>query len=400
MKFQYLMLLFAVCLVPVCSAQDVLTKTSGAPSDETPGVDKLNVTAKPRIEVVFVLDTTGSMGGLIEAAKQKIWAIANTLVSADKATDINFGLIGYRDRNDAYITKLTDLTEDIDAVYSELMMFQAAGGGDGPESVNQALYEAIHKVKWTKGDSVYRVIYLVGDAPPHMDYDDDITYKDSCKVAAERGIFINTIQCGNQADTTPIWQEIAQMSEGQFAQIEQSGGAIVQESPFDRDIAEYSKKLDATRMYYGDAAAWSQQNLKLEQGVQIYKNASVVSVAQRAAFNCTTSGMCNFAGFQELVSDVTAGKVEVADIKKETLPAQLQKLSVAEIEKLVAEKAVERAEVQEKIVELSDKRQQWLKGELAKKGESEPVLDRVIFDTIRTQASSRGIVYDEFAPKL
>ena len=83
------MLLFAVCLVPVCSAQDVLTKTSGAPSDETPGVDKLNVTAKPRIEVVFVLDTTGSMGGLIEAAKQKIWAIANTLVSADKATDIN-----------------------------------------------------------------------------------------------------------------------------------------------------------------------------------------------------------------------------------------------------------------------------------------------------------------------
>ena len=38
--------------------------------------------SKPHIEVCFVLDTTGSMGGLIEGAKQKIWSIANEMISA------------------------------------------------------------------------------------------------------------------------------------------------------------------------------------------------------------------------------------------------------------------------------------------------------------------------------
>ena len=53
--------------------------------------------AKPRVEVVFVLDSTGSMGGLIEGAKQKIWAIANGIVAQKPTPDVRFGLISYRD---------------------------------------------------------------------------------------------------------------------------------------------------------------------------------------------------------------------------------------------------------------------------------------------------------------
>ena len=97
----------------------------------------------PSIEVMFVLDTTGSMSGLIAAAKEKIWSIANTLASADPAPEIKMGLVGYRDRGDAYITTFTALFDDLDAVYTQLMRFQADGGGDTPESVNQALYEAV-----------------------------------------------------------------------------------------------------------------------------------------------------------------------------------------------------------------------------------------------------------------
>src|SRR5438552_5102923 len=59
--------------------------------------------AKPRIEVCFVLDTTGSMGGLIEGAKQKIWSIANEMISAKPAPELKLGLIGYRDRGDEYV---------------------------------------------------------------------------------------------------------------------------------------------------------------------------------------------------------------------------------------------------------------------------------------------------------
>jgi len=134
--------------------------------------------SKPRIEVCFVLDTTGSMGGLIEGAKQKIWSIANEMISAQPTPELKLGLIGYRDRGDEYVVKSFSLTDDIDAIYGHLREFQAGGGGDAPESVNEALAEAIHKMPWSSDSKVLKIIFLVGDAPPHMDYPNGPKYPD------------------------------------------------------------------------------------------------------------------------------------------------------------------------------------------------------------------------------
>ena len=71
---------------------------------------------KPQVEVVFCLDTTGSMGGLIEAAKQKIWSISNQIASGKPTPELKVGLVAYRDKGDAYITKVHDLSDDLDAV--------------------------------------------------------------------------------------------------------------------------------------------------------------------------------------------------------------------------------------------------------------------------------------------
>src|SRR6516164_3363792 len=154
---------------------------------------------KPKIEVVFCLDTTGSMGGLIEGAKQKIWSISNQIASGKPAPDLKIGLVAFRDRGDAYITKIHDLTDDLDAVYANLKEFKASGGGDAPESVNQALNESVTKIKWSNDKDTLRIIFLVGDAPPHMDYADDVKYPETCKKACEKAIIINSVQCGNSA---------------------------------------------------------------------------------------------------------------------------------------------------------------------------------------------------------
>src|ERR1044071_3843897 len=122
--------------------------------------------SKPRIEVCFVLDTTGSMGGLLEGAKQKIWSIANEMISAQPTPELKLGLIGYRDRGDDYVVKSFSLTDDIDAIYGHLRDFQAGGGGDTPESVNEALAEAINKMPWSSDNNELKLILLVGDAPP------------------------------------------------------------------------------------------------------------------------------------------------------------------------------------------------------------------------------------------
>ena len=114
----------------------------------------------PVVDVVFVLDTTGSMSGLIQTAREKIWSIASTMASARPTPTIRVGLVGYRDRGDAYVTRVVDLSDNLDAVYAELMQFEAGGGGDTPESVNAALYAAVHAMSWSRARiTSYNVCY-------------------------------------------------------------------------------------------------------------------------------------------------------------------------------------------------------------------------------------------------
>ncbi|MEW8193052.1 MAG: vWA domain-containing protein [Candidatus Thiodiazotropha sp.] len=209
-----------------------------------------NSQERPKIEVVFALDTTGSMGGLIQASKEKIWSIASTMAQAQPAPEIKMGLVAYRDRGDSYVTQVVDLSEDLDSVYATLMDFRAEGGGDGPESVNQALHDAVNNISWSQGKDAYRVVFLVGDAPPHMDYQDDVKYPQTLKVANAKGIVVNTIQAGNSAPTRLVWSKIARAGLGEYAQVAQDGNAVAISTPFDEKLASLSKKLDETRLYY------------------------------------------------------------------------------------------------------------------------------------------------------
>src|SRR5438128_911720 len=122
-----------------------LALSAGLAAQETPKKD-----ARPNVEVVFCLDTTGSMGGLIDAAKQKIWSISNQIAGGKPTPSLKVGLVAYRDRGDQYVTKVFDLTDDLDASHGHLMGFKTQGGGDFPESVNQALHEAVTKITWSK----------------------------------------------------------------------------------------------------------------------------------------------------------------------------------------------------------------------------------------------------------
>ena len=86
-----------------------------------------------RIEVAFVLDTTGSMADLIDGAKRKIWSIANSIIDINPNADIRMALIGYRDQGDEYVVRTYDMSGDLQGLYGDLIRFVADGGGDTPE---------------------------------------------------------------------------------------------------------------------------------------------------------------------------------------------------------------------------------------------------------------------------
>lgn len=347
-----------------------------------------------RIEVVFVLDTTSSMSGLIQAAKEKIWSIASTMASAQQNPDIKMGLVAFRDRGDAYVTRVYDLSQDLDQMYASLMDFRAEGGGDGPESVNQALYDSVHKISWSQDSGVYKVVFLVGDAPPHMDYPDDVKYPATLAAAQRQGIVVNTIQSGQHAVTRPAWQQIAALGHGEFFQVEHSGNTVAISTPFDAELARLASELEDTRMFYGDSEAREEQQKKLKAGEKLSKSLSTEALARRSAYNATTSGRKNFLGDNELVDAITSGRVELDEIEEENLPATLHLMEPAEQMQVIEDKAKRRDEIKREIQSLAESRDQYIKEQVDADGGADNSLDEKIYRAVKDQAASIGLSYD------
>ena len=208
--------------------------------------------AKPTIELVFVIDTTGSMGGLIEGAKQKVWGIVNEVMKSSSKPEVRMGLVAYRDHGDAYVTQVTPVTRDLDSIYNTLMGYQAVGGGDGPEDVRQALADGVHKVGWSpRSPNLAQILFLVGDAPPHDDYSNEPDTVASALEAVKSGILVNTIQCGNMPGTDLVWKKISRAGEGQYFAIAQDGGVVAIATPYDAELARLGSNVGGTYMAYG-----------------------------------------------------------------------------------------------------------------------------------------------------
>lgn len=172
-----------------------------------------------RIDVVFLFDSTGSMSDEIAVVKRTMKEMMDKVASGTPRPILRYGIATYRDRGDAYVTKTFPFTSDPDKAKQHIDSVQADGGGDGPESVNEALHVAIQKMEWDRGKGVSRLIYLIGDAPPHLDYPNDYNYKEELKVAKQRGITIHVIGCGeitDYANGVPIFKEVAQRTAGSF----------------------------------------------------------------------------------------------------------------------------------------------------------------------------------------
>ena len=353
-----------------------------------------HVTARPKIDVVFVLDTTGSMGDLIQTAKEKIWSVATTMASAQQAPEIRIGLVAYRDRGDAYVTRVVDLSADLDSVYATLMDFQAAGGGDGPESVNKALYDAVHSMSWSQQDQAYQVIFLVGDAPPHMDYN-EVRYPEIVATALDKGIVINTIQCGDMPATAEPWAQIASLSHGEFLQVEQAGSAVALNTPFDEEIARLSAQLDDTRLYYGTEEQKEKMNAKVAATEKLHAGLSVASRARRAEFNTSAGGRANLLGENELVAAVVAGTVALDELDEDALPEPLKAMAPAAQEAFVAELSEKREDLQRQIRALSEDRSSYLAKKVDEAGGMKSSLDQKLYDAVKDQALEAGLKYED-----
>jgi Mg-chelatase subunit ChlD len=334
--------------------------------------------ARPRVELVFALDTTGSMSGLIEGAKRKIWSIASFVARGQPTPDLRVGLVAYRDIGDEYVTRVYDLDDDLDRVYRRLLQFRADGGGDTPEHVARALSEAVHKMSWTKGDGqVARLIYLVGDAPPHVDYHDGYDYAKASRDAAQLGIHVHAIRCGNDPDTATYWHRIASLGHGEFLTIGQDGGMHDRHTPYDDELAKLHDELDDTVVPYGAGA--DEKRHALERAAA----APAPVKAARAEYFAAKKEV----GGEDFVDLVANGKVDIDKVPAAELPASIAAAPPAERKAKVAEAARARTHILGRISKLSDDRAAYLRAQPADKDSG---FDAEVENTVRKAGASIG----------
>lgn len=339
------------------------------------------------VEVCFVLDTTGSMGGLIQGAKQKIWEIASQISQRQDSPKIRFSLVAYRDKGDSYVTQVADLNEDLDVIHDKLMKYQAAGGGDTPESVNQALNEAVTKVKWTEGAHVTRIVFLVGDAPPHMDYKQDVDYAETCKLAQEKGITINAIQCGTMKATIQPWQHIAKLGGGEYIALPQDGGVVAISCPQDKRISELTLKLNLSVIPYGNLERQKQAQWKVQNSNALLKKDATINSSRAACLSSHKGSYKAFLGNNDLVSEWGDKNVTLKNLKQEHLPEEYKKLSKDDLAKALDEKIKSRAKIKSEMDALIAAREKFIAAEMAKKdkGAHENAFDKSVENLLMEQ---------------
>ena len=328
-----------------------LAPTPGAPEPSEPVAPRPVAVARPRVELVFALDTTGSMSGLIEGAKRKIWSLASFVAQGQPTPDLRVGLIAYRDIGDAYVTRVFDLDPDLDRVYRRLRSFHAEGGGDGPEHVARALDESVHKMSWSDDQAVVKVIYLVGDAPPHTDYDDGYDTTRAARAAARKGIQLHTILCGADGAAERAWRQIASLGGGQYMAIHQDGGMQEEHSAYDEELGRLHDKLAGTAIGYGSAAP------AVAAATAVAAAAPVSEKAARAGFLASHGKAVGGKG--DLVEGVASGAIKLDDVQAD-LSADMKAMSKDRQAAMIAEKQKERSELNKRIVELSKLRKKEL----------------------------------------
>ncbi len=353
---------------------------------------------KPTIELVFVIDTTGSMGGLIEGAKQKIWGIVNEVMKSPSKPEVRMGLVAYRDHGDAYITQVLPVTRDLDMVYNTLMAYKAEGGGDTPEDVRQALADGVSKVGWSpRSPSIAQILFLVGDAPPHDDYGNEPDTIASVSAAVKAGIIVNTIQCGSIAGTSDVWKRISRSGEGQYFAIAQDGGVVAISTPFDAELSKLGSKVGATYYAFGGGmGGMSGAAFRSSKGEAQRMTEGKVALAAPAAAQAdrAINKAINAAAYNDsdLIQAVENGRVKLDTLKTDELPDELQKLSAADRQKVIADKIQERKKIREQILELSKKRDAFIVEERKKQAADNPTgFDQAVSKTLKEQISRKAL---------
>ena len=198
------------------STGDTLTiQTGGNQRDWELSAPTYNTQTQAQLDILFLIDGTGSMADEIEQLRANMIAISEQISDLPSQPTIRYGLSVYRDQNDLIPSQSHDFVTDVNTFTNLLNQIEADGGGDYPEDLVLGLANALDN-SWQVTNTV-SLVFLIADAPPHLDYDYQYSYADNMQTAAAKGIKLYSIaSSGLDEQGEYIFRQMSQFTGGRF----------------------------------------------------------------------------------------------------------------------------------------------------------------------------------------
>lgn len=350
---------------------------------------------RAHIEMAILLDTSGSMSGLINQARTQLWRIVNEFAAAERngqRPDLKVALYQYGNSTlpagENWVRMMVPLTNDLDRV-SEALFSLTTNGGE--EYCGAVIQRAVEELEWSKGPRDLRCIFIAGNEPFNQG---PIDFRKSCAAAANAGITVSTIHCGDhQVGLQSYWGEGAKLADGTYVSINQN--AVVRDiaAPQDKQLIELNLQFNGTFIAYGSEE--SRKRAVARQETQDGNAAAANSAANASRIEFKGTALYNNERW-DLCDALSKKLIKLEDVKVEDLPASLQKMTPAERQAHIEAMMAERKALQEKIKEVSAARRAYVAAEREKQStQSESTLDNAVIDAVRAQATARGYTFQK-----
>lgn len=347
---------------------------------------------KPKdIDVVLCLDVSGSMNGLVNSAKAKLWDIVNELGKVKPTPNLRVSLYSYGhqtySKESGWVRQEIALSDDLDLVYKKLNALTLNGG---TELVARVSKTALMNEKWATTKGSLRIIFVCGNESASQDK--EVSLEQVAKVAIEKDVIINTIYCTSpRFPEDKGWSQLAKLSEGSHARIDQDNGIVNVKTPHDKKLAELSGKLNSTYLACGTD---KQREFRKRNQEAQDRNAGLASPSSSASRALSKASALYRNSSWDLVDKFKADpkKFDLKTIKVEHLPKEMQKMKPAERLAHIKKMLEERTKVQKEIQDLSKKRQSFIQAEMKKRNlKTDKAFDTAIKKVLNTQAARKGI---------
>jgi hypothetical protein len=337
------------------------------------------------VDLVIALDVSGSMEGLIESAKQRLWDITNELAQARPVPALRVAILSYGrpsyGEQSGYVRVDLPFTADLDAANATLFAFRTDGGD---EYVARAIQTSLDKLQWSQRPDALQVVFVAGNESAEQD--PQLTLERATGAAARRGIVVNAIFCGSDNDAAARgWQRVAASTNGLYASIDQNSAAVANvATPFDARLAALNDELNSTYIAFGNAGESGRANQVAQDS-----NAATMSPAAAASRTVAKAGVL-YRSEWDLVDAVQSGKA-LADIPAAELPAEMQAMEPEKREAYVREATARRQDMQRQIGELAAERSRYIAEQ--KSDGATAGLDAAILEGIREVAATKGFSF-------